>query len=481
MRRAAALALAAMLLLLTATVVGGAAKDDFDHEQHRKLFPTCGSCHMGVTDPSRPVLPSAASCASCHDGQIEKTVDWKPRTGARPGNLRFTHMDHQAAVHEGLGADSSLACGACHTPSGTGWMTVQRAVTGQCLSCHGIRVAHLEAPDTACATCHVTLAEARALPRAQVASFKAPVSHEAEGFGTAKGHGKLALPPAGTPFQVSPSCATCHARDFCASCHVNAPEVKLIQALAPDARSLAHKAELEAPASHSETRFLTRHGAASRRDITACTTCHTAESCVACHRSTPAVARLLPAAGPGRGAGARIVRTRPTSHNPGFADSHGPMASATPASCSACHARTECLDCHRPNAGGSGSYHPAGFLTRHPASAYNRQSDCTECHNQAEFCASCHVQAGLRSTGTIGPGYHDAASAFLVGHGVAARQSIESCVTCHTERDCLQCHSAQGGRRFNPHGPGFDPERLRRRNPQTCAACHGRAIPTGDD
>jgi hypothetical protein len=50
-------------------------------------------------------------------------------------------------------------------------------------------------------------------------------------------------------------------------------------------------------------------------------------------------------------------------------------------------------------------------------------------------------------------------------------------VSCHAERDCLTCHSALGGRRFNPHGPGFDPERLRRRNPQMCSACHGAAIP----
>lgn len=480
MTRPGAIALTGLLLLLATPLLGGAAKDDFDHEQHRKLFPTCTGCHAGAADPARPLWPTAESCASCHDGEIEKTVTWTPRAGPRPGNLRFAHAEHRSAVREAV-ADSTVSCAACHTPTGQGRMTVQRAVTGQCLACHGIQVAHLEAPDTACATCHLTLAEATTLPRTQVASFEAPASHQVPEFGTARGHGRLALPPGGSAFQVAPSCATCHARDFCAACHVNAPEVQLIQALAPDARSLAHQADLKAPASHSSARFLSRHGAESRRDITACATCHTAESCTACHRSTPAVARLLPAAGPGRGAGAAITRARPSSHTAGFADSHGGVAGATPSSCSACHARAECLDCHRPNTGSSGAYHPAGFLTRHPASAFSRQSDCTECHNQAEFCTSCHVQAGLSSTGNIGRGYHDAAGAFLVGHGVAARQSIESCVTCHSERDCLQCHSAQGGRRFNPHGPGFNPERLRRRNPQTCAACHGRAIPTGDD
>jgi hypothetical protein len=50
-------------------------------------------------------------------------------------------------------------------------------------------------------------------------------------------------------------------------------------------------------------------------------------------------------------------------------------------------------------------------------------------------------------------------------------------VSCHVERDCLTCHSAQGGRRFNPHGPGFDAARLKQKNPEMCTVCHGAAIP----
>jgi hypothetical protein len=78
-------------------------------------------------------------------------------------------------------------------------------------------------------------------------------------------------------------------------------------------------------------------------------------------------------------------------------------------------------------------------------------------------------------------GYHDAKQYFTLNHGQAARQNLESCVACHAERDCLTCHSAQGGRRFNPHGPGFDPETMRRKNSQACTVCHGAAIPEGGD
>jgi hypothetical protein len=78
-----------------------------------------------------------------------------------------------------------------------------------------------------------------------------------------------------------------------------------------------------------------------------------------------------------------------------------------------------------------------------------------------------------------GIGFHDAKQAFFLNHGQAARQNLESCVACHAESDCLTCHSALGGRRFNPHGPGFDPETLKRKNSQACTVCHGTLIPSG--
>ena len=42
-------------------------------------------------------------------------------------------------------------------------------------------------------------------------------------------------------------------------------------------------------------------------------------------------------------------------------------------------------------------YHPAGFLTTHPAAAYTRDQSCADCHNQSQFCANCHLNAGLGS------------------------------------------------------------------------------------
>lgn len=452
--------------------------DRFDHWQHREVFPTCEGCHAGARDSTQPIWPSASDCAACHDGTIEKKVDWSPPARSRPSNLRFTHRVHAARSVKRFPKDS-IGCGSCHLAEQAPWMQVERTRVTRCLDCHSIPTEHLAAADTACATCHLPLAEATALPAERISRFPIPPSHREAAF--IERHGKLAQPArvaGGAPAGVAQSCATCHARDFCISCHVNAPEVPVIQALAPDPRSLAIDAKIEAPPSHAAADFVQRHGQAARRTPQSCAACHTRESCLTCHAAQPAVAVALHAAGPGRGRGASVERRRPASHGDDFTSRHAPVASAAPRSCTSCHARTECLDCHRPDAGSAAGYHPAGFLARHPASAYARETSCGECHNTGSFCADCHAQSGLVSSGTLQGGFHDAKRGFLLAHGPAARQSLESCVSCHAERDCLTCHASLGGRRFNPHGPGFDAERLRARNPTMCTACHGAAIPS---
>ncbi|HEX6644972.1 MAG TPA: cytochrome c3 family protein [Gemmatimonadales bacterium] len=476
---------AAALVALAAVVPLRALleRDRFDHLQHKALFPTCESCHAGVVtaesagDPS--IWPSAESCAACHDGTIEKRVDWQPPEPPRT-NLAFTHPMHRAEEREE--ADSTLRCWSCHAAQAgrEDRMAVELAVVDNCLDCHKVRGPHLAAPDSACATCHVPLAQAVRLTAADIADFPEPPSHERPDF-LEEGHGRLA--EAG-PGAVAASCATCHAQNFCAECHVNAPEIAAIQALAPDPRIAAGAASLRVPPSHREPDFLSDHGRETDDGIGRCATCHTQESCLVCHVGTPGVARTLAVASADRGRGAVTERRRPPSHGADFSEVHGPAASARPQSCAACHARPECLDCHRPDPGAaSPGYHRVGFLVTHPVQAYQRESSCSDCHNPGQFCSSCHANVGLTAIDLpLDAGYHDAKRSFIAGHGQAARQSLESCVSCHTETDCMSCHatSVLGGRNFSPHGPGFDAERLARRNPQMCSACHGSAIPGRD-
>jgi Doubled CXXCH motif (Paired_CXXCH_1) len=470
-------ALSAVVVMAWGWQAGQQRTPAFPHALHARLFISCQTCHAGVTTAGAPVFPPPSTCANCHNGSIQPVVNWQPRAGPRPSNLQFNHLRHATARE--LRGDSS-ACTDCHADVSATWMQVRAPVAPQCVSCHTQgRFQHLTQPDTACATCHVPLARATALPDSEIAKFPAPPSHLAADFLTAKGHGALATPSSGGA-AVSASCATCHARDFCVVCHVNAPETRAIQALEPDRRSLMAKHELIAPASHQAKDFETRHGALAGQTGAACATCHTRESCVTCHVEEPPRAALaLFPAGPGRARGAVTMRTPPASHVPDWATRHGPVASATLQTCTSCHARESCLTCHKPDASRKGSYHPADYLTRHPADAYTRASSCTDCHNTGEFCQRCHQQAGLSAQRALlgSGGYHDGSRQFALGHGQAARQGLESCVTCHAERDCLTCHSAVAGRNFNPHGPGFDAKKMLAKNPSLCIACHGLSIP----
>jgi hypothetical protein len=476
-RRAWGIVVVVLLGIAGGSAVARVTRDRFDHWEHRELFPTCAGCHAGVAEGEGPIWPAPDDCAACHDGTVEEEVDWTPPTAPRVSNLRFTHEAHAEEVREEHGADSTLRCSACHSEPGDDPMRVQDAVVRNCLDCHRIEAAHLEAPDTACATCHVQLVQAVRFTRTDVSRFPEPPSHWRPDF-IERDHGRQA--EAG-PGNVAASCATCHARDFCSECHVNAPEVAAIQALAPDPRSLAIRAELRAPAGHAHPDFMRRHGQQMGRTGARCATCHTQESCLGCHVGSPSAVQAMPAAAEGRGRGAPVQRERPRSHGLDFRETHAEPASSRPQRCGTCHARTQCLDCHRPDpADAPPGYHPAGFLTAHPAAAYTRDESCSDCHNQSQFCADCHLSSGLGSTdGLRNAGYHDAKGNFFLNHGQAARQSLESCVSCHSERDCLTCHSARGGRRFNPHGPGFDAATLRRKNPSMCTVCHGAAIPGG--
>lgn len=461
--------------------LGEAPAVRFPHSDHSNLFPLCTTCHAGILDPAASPWPKPAACAACHDGDIMDSVDWTPRVGPRVSNLRFDHRVHAREAAARNPADSALAgqCGECHTEAGAQRMAVHGPLPDRCVECHQPSVEHLAVADTTCATCHVRLTEAPLLTRESVEAFPLPPSHEEDGFVT--DHGKLATVSLGRgQVGVAASCATCHARDFCAQCHVDAPENKVIQALAPDARSLALAAGLTVPSTHDRTDFLRIHGGEAGRSRASCAACHTRSSCTTCHAgSQPRAVSRLAMPGPGRGPGAQVERRKPETHNASFREVHGPEANARPATCEGCHARTDCLDCHRPGPSGGSGYHPDGFLVRHPASAYNRDATCSDCHNPAQFCQSCHRQAGLTAVRRLGAtGFHDAAGGFSVGHGPSARQNLESCASCHAERDCTACHSAVGGGfGFSPHGPGFNPDRLRGKNQSFCRACHGQALP----
>lgn len=451
----------------------GGQEQAFPHETHQGLFPLCTGCHEGVPEGDYAnFYPEPQLCAGCHDGVEMDSVRWEPPTTREPDPVDFTHPAHIAAI--ATAGDEPLACQACHVPEGAGPMAVSTELRpGQCLSCHG-HPAEQHLVDAPCTTCHNPAAETQ-MGGEWLATLPYPPDH-ARGDFLREVHGQLAR-------EEAARCATCHTQERCTSCHVNpelVPAIASIPEAPPSLELPRYAAHYFAPPSHQAPDFLDQHGAIA--GVEACSTCHTQNDCAACHTGDlPAVAVALPTTAEARAPGVLLEPKPPASHSmASFMTEHGTLAAAEPSSCSSCHTRTTCSDCHEaasvqatlPAALAGPTYHPPNFMARHASASYGRQLECSSCHDTGAFCRDCHEQAGFGTTGRLGPGYHDAEPNWLLRHGRPARQALESCATCHEQRDCLQCHSTLGAFKVSPHGPDFDPQRAWEKNPAICFACH---------
>ena len=515
---------------------GADTAEGFPHEEHAGLFALCTGCHGGIgRGDTASFYPDPASCANCHDGEQEERVEWSGPE-RRPGNLIYDHADHAAELEsEGEEAASCESChtpsGATRMAV-TGRAVPDRClscheheaadhyVDASCATCHrplaetGFdrgRIAALPEPDDhdrggflveahgesaersvatcqtchtqeRCTSCHVEGAEREAVASMPVAPggmelpdlaarYPTPETHESEGWLDV--HGERARPG---------ECSTCHTRQSCTTCHRDAPSS--VVARLPDARgTVAPGVEVErrAPASHRATGFPTEHGDVAAADPGSCTSCHTEASCTDCHaggvadagdaasrRDLPAVAS--PAATSGAGGGPS-AETRTAGPRTAVTDTTHADTTTADTSSSADAERSPW-----PGPAGTrsepGGFHPENFMARHAAAAYGNRMECSTCHSTGAFCRECHQQTGMGSSGRIGPGFHDAQPLWLLRHGQAARQSLESCASCHRQRDCIQCHSTTGAFSVSPHGPEFDAQRYADRNRQVCLACH---------
>ena len=459
--------------LVLALAIGGGhgpapvLNDSFPHATHRRLFVTCESCHAGImTGDTAQARPAPALCANCHDGAQHRRVDWVPAP-PRPTNLNFDHPTHFQRTRQ---AGDSVGCLTCHAMTeNAALMEVVRATPERCITCHAHRApAHLAA-EANCGTCHRSLPGTR-LATGDITRFPKPVSHDST-WGT--NHAESAR-------LNSAQCAVCHAREYCATCHVNAARVPAILALGSDPRTAVRTTPVtyRAPATHAQPDWTRGHGLAARQEALSCSTCHTRESCLVCHgpQARVPVVATLPVRVPGGAPGVDLAAMRPPSHLPDFRTNHRAAAAAGEASCNRCHAQTFCATCHegasRP------SFHATNFVARHSSAAYNQDAECASCHQTQAFCVACHRQTGLSNPQALPAGrFHTNQPNWLFAHSGAARRSLESCVSCHQQRFCLQCHSASTGWKVSPHGPNFTPSNEARRS-SYCRICHVGGTPS---
>jgi hypothetical protein len=441
--------------------LGGVQVEPFPHEAHQGLFPLCTGCHEGVPlGNEADYYPEPGSCAGCHDGVREVRVAWQGPS-ERVSNVVFEHRAHDTALASA--GDPAQECASCHIPTGGERMAVAESVQlGTCWSCHAHPASEHQV-DADCSSCHLPLGQT-AFDLVRIAAIPAPSNHGAAEF-LGFDHGRLVR-------EDATKCATCHTQERCVACHVDTSiaEIAAFPPAPPDMELPAATAHYDEPASHTEGEWILTHGAQASRAT--CATCHTSNDCASCHvEPLPDVVATLPARAAAVAPGVRMVASAPASHGSQFfMEAHPTLAAAGEASCSTCHAESFCASCH--DAPQRGGYHPPDFLSRHTAAAFGRDAECSTCHSTQVFCRDCHLQVGLVSTGRLGPGYHDDGPVWLLRHGQAARQNLESCAGCHRQVDCTQCHGVLGAFKVSPHTTSFDAARAWAQSPRTCLACH---------
>ncbi len=298
------------------------------------------------------------------------------------------------------------------------------------------------------------------------------------GIASATDHGPVHLP-------TNETCRSCHAKPHderaCLGCHGETHERQRIE-LTKEHLRFEHGRHVAADAGEC----VRCHAAIGEsRDVSllppmvACFRCHQHEKqfavrdCDGCHVDLPAE---------------RVKPETHLVHDGDFVREHGVRAAASRDLCSTCHTERQCLGCHGAGVApalparlgfdsprGTG-LHRAGFRSRHAEESRANPGLCTTCHAEPT-CRSCHEREGVSAGGGRKAGPHPKGW-LLAGrgggeHGGAARRDPASCASCHGgagEQLCVGCHRV-GGPGGSPHGPGFRSTKDKTRD-VPCRQCH---------
>lgn len=219
---------------------------------------------------------------------------------------------------------------------------------------------------------------------------------------------------------------------------------------------------------------VTRTDGPIRPQMAACLQCHEHEAqfepdrCDTCHVDLEA------------------ERTLPESHLVHDGDwirEHGVRAASEAAMCSTCHTERSCATCHGVTAPvvpstihfdtpDLMSIHRAGFRSHHAEEARADPGSCSSCHEESA-CRDCHEGAGVAALDGDVLSPHPPGWVGLDNeHGSAARRDPATCASCHGgagEQLCVGCHQV-GGIGGSPHAPGWSSRQPRSALP--CRLCH---------
>lgn len=347
-----------------------------------RLLPTpqaCDGCH-GSQHPV-PVANDAPAnepaCSFCHVGAQDEARRITASVRIRPARLRFSHALHmtvqQASAGEGPPTRVDVSCERCH-----GDMSKVRLATEiqlpkeqSCLECHdgGSEPGH--ASDT-CATCHPS-GPGGQLITAPVDDMDAPrLMPRKNNHWRGAAHDLNFVQDHKSIANANPAlCDNCHGEDDCLDCHAGVLRPMRIHA----------------------GDYLVRHGVEARMGAGDCQSCHQLQDdCIACHERTGMGARGSESA---FGVGSAAAFHPPGWAQVGGASSHAFAAQRNLAQCASCHSEDTCLACHAtaagPRPGLNVSPHGprfAGSLQCSTLASRNRRA-CLQCHAPGAAALDC--------------------------------------------------------------------------------------------
>lgn len=181
---------------------------------------------------------------------------------------------------------------------------------------------------------------------------------------------------------------------------------------------------------------------------------------------------------------------RPASHvvhGADFMARHGVAAASSRDLCASCHRESECAACHGANVPAlpqamhfdqpsRPDMHPRGFASRHALEAKTDPATCLSCHRDESSCRECHKERGVLQASVARASPHPpgwvSPNAGQNRHGEEARRNPVSCASCHGgagEMLCVSCHRV-GGPGGSPHPAGFSSSKALSELP--CRLCH---------
>lgn len=281
---------------------------------------SCATCHKVSEQDAVHRLPEAAVCDSCHQDAHRTRGVLESARERKHSDVQIDHDRHLAL--DGIKGQ----CVPCHAGVVDGARPPLPPMS-QCFTCHEHETQWAQGQ---CTPCHDARDLTETLPETFLRHDEAFLRH----------HGDLMADQ-----QQAALCRSCHTESQCQACH------DLTQDLSVEVR----RPELIESGQVHRGDFLVRHAIEVGSEPARCLSCHTVETCNACHAARGVSANLADPTNP--------HPPEWIGNNTASSNFHGFAARRDILSCAGCHEAgpaTNCIRCHQVG-GYGGNPHPNGW------------------------------------------------------------------------------------------------------------------------